>query len=518
MQVTVGVIWDEIEEIRIVPGTQVVDEILAGHRLPTLPAVAAEVLEMTAAPEIDLQKIAETVQLDQALATKVLRTVNSSYYGLSRPCGTVQQAMVFLGLNTVKTLVLSFSLVDTIDEQGRDRQGFNFSEYWQRSIHTAVAAREIARRHGNWEPEEAFFAGLMQDFGMIAIYQRFGRQYVEAIEALRGDDRELCRLEQDLFEANHAEIGASVAEQWMLPASQVAAIRGHHDSDSITGPHREAARIVELAGILAADLSGTNPTRPSSVYRRLAREWFGIDASQAQQIMESTREASQAVSAFFRVDTSTTPERLLARAEAQLFQHQLNMGRHARDLQQRNHDLTEKVHRDGLTGVLGRSGFDLEVAKLFREMTENGRCLSLLFCDADRFKPINDRYGHAVGDAVLKHMASILQDRARREDVVCRFGGDEFVLLLPGCSEEDARRVAEDILTELASSPLHIEADSPGGITGEMTLSSSMGLATFDPDSAEIDSPEMLVTCADQAMYTAKRRGGNGVATWRSAA
>ncbi|MDG2424084.1 MAG: GGDEF domain-containing protein [Phycisphaerales bacterium] len=500
------------------PGTQVVDEILAGHRLPTLPAVAAEVLEMTAAAEIDLQKIADTVQLDQALAAKVLRTVNSSYYGLSRPCGTVQQAMVFLGLNTVKTLVLSFSLVDTIDGQGRDRLGFNFSEYWQRSIHTAVAARELARLQGSWDPEEAFFAGLMQDFGMIALYQRFGRQYVEAIEALRGDHHELCRLEHDLFQVTHADIGATVAEQWMLPPAQVAAIRGHHDSESVEAPHRNAARIVELAGMLAADMVNGDAVRSNSTYRRLAREWFGIDASQSQQVLESTRESAQAVSSFFQVESSAPPERLLARAEAQLFQHQINMGRHARDLQQRNHDLTEKVHRDGLTGVLGRSGFDLEVAKLFSEMAETGRCLSLLFCDADRFKPINDRYGHAVGDAVLKHMATILEERARREDVVCRFGGDEFVLLLPGCSEEDARRVAEDILTELASSPLHIEADSPGGITGDMTLSSSMGLATFDPARTEIDSPEMLVTCADQAMYTAKRRGGNGVATWRMAA
>lgn len=500
------------------PDTQVVDEILAGHRLPTLPAVAAEVLEMTAAPEIDLQKIADTVQLDQALAAKVLRTVNSSFYGLARPCGTVQQAMVFLGLNTVKTLVLSFSLVDTIDGQGRDPLGFNYAEYWQRSIHTAVAARELARLQGSWDPEEAFFAGLMQDFGMISLYHRFGRQYVEAIEALRGDHHELCRLEHDLFQVTHAEIGATVAEQWTLPAAQVAAIRGHHNSQSVPEPHRDAARIVELAGMLGADMIADTSVKSNSAYRRLAREWFGIDASQAQQVLESTREAALAVSSFFRVAITTPPERLLAQAEAQLFQHQINMGRHARDLQKRNHDLIEKVHRDGLTGVLSRSGFDLEVTKLFSEMAQTGRCLSLLFCDADRFKPINDRYGHAVGDAVLKHMAGILEERARREDVVCRFGGDEFVLLLPGCSEADARRVAENILTELASSPLHIEAESPGGIGSDMTLSSSMGLATFDPDQPDIESPEMLVTCADQAMYIAKRRGGNGVATWRLAA
>ena len=70
------------------PDLQSVEEVLAGHRLPTLPAIAADVLEMTSGEDIDVQQIAKTVQLDQALAAKVLRTVNSSYYGLSRPCGT----------------------------------------------------------------------------------------------------------------------------------------------------------------------------------------------------------------------------------------------------------------------------------------------------------------------------------------------------------------------------------------------------------------------------------------------
>ncbi len=500
------------------PELQVVEEILAGHRLPSLPTVAAQVLEMTAEVEIDLQKIADTVQLDQALAAKVLRTVNSSFYGLSRPCGTVQQAMVFLGLNTVKTLVLSFSLVDTIDAQGKDQLGFDYASYWKRSINTAVAAKSLARITGLWDPEEAFFAGLMQDFGMIALYHRYGRQYVEAIEALRGDHRELCRLEQDLFQVTHAQIGATVAEQWTLPASQIAAIRGHHASDGVDEPWRECARIVELAGYLASALESQSPRRTISDYRRYAREWFGLDGRQAEQALASTREESSEVSAFFNLEKAVPAQRLLANAESQLFQHQIDMGRHARDLQQLNQDLSEQVHRDGLTGVLGRSGFDLEVSRLFSEMAEKGRCLSLLFCDADRFKPINDRYGHSVGDAVLRHLAEIMQERARREDIVCRFGGDEFVLLLPGCNEEDARRVAEDILTQLASTPLMIESGTSQEISGDMTLSSSMGLATFDPESHEIDSPEMLVTCADQAMYTAKRRGGNGVATWRSAA
>ncbi|MCH2147839.1 MAG: HDOD domain-containing protein, partial [Phycisphaerales bacterium] len=129
-----------------------IEELIAGHRLPTLPTVAARVLEMTDAEDIDLRRIADVVQMDQALAAKVLRTVNSSFYGLSRPCGTVRQAMVYLGLNAVKTLVLSFSLVDTVDGRGADANGFNFTEYWRRSIHTAVAARELARKIGGWDP------------------------------------------------------------------------------------------------------------------------------------------------------------------------------------------------------------------------------------------------------------------------------------------------------------------------------------------------------------------------------
>ena len=356
---------------------------------------------------------------------------------------------------------------------------------------------------------------------MIAMYHRFGRAYVEAVEAVRGDHHELIRLERDLFEITHAEIGAAVAGQWKLPEAQVAAIRWHHDADHAEVPWQDHARLVELAGHLAAALRPPASSGTTHTYRRRARDWFDLDPRAIEKAVASTEEATREVASLFKIETGQglDSERLLARAESQLFQHQIDMGRQAVALQQQNHDLAEQVNRDGLTGLLDRAGFDAQLTQLFRETQQSGRCLSLLFCDADRFKPINDRYGHAVGDAVLQHLAGIMTERARREDIVCRFGGDEFVLLLPGCGETDARRVAEDILTSLAAQPLRLSSDSAHGVASDMTLSSSMGLATFDPtQETPISSPEMLVTCADQAMYTAKRRGGNGVATWRTAA
>src|SRR5688572_30079637 len=101
------------------------DKLLANPRLPTLPAVAMRILELTSNPRIDMAQVSNVIRNDQALSVKVLRTVNSSYYGLSKQCTTIRQAIVYLGLNAVKTLALSFTLVDSISGLDDDDVSFD---------------------------------------------------------------------------------------------------------------------------------------------------------------------------------------------------------------------------------------------------------------------------------------------------------------------------------------------------------------------------------------------------------
>jgi two-component system, cell cycle response regulator len=128
--------------------------------------------------------------------------------------------------------------------------------------------------------------------------------------------------------------------------------------------------------------------------------------------------------------------------------------------------------------------------------------LSVLLLDLDHFKRVNDEHGHAVGDAVLRAFADCVRDTVRRQDVLVRRGGEEFVLIMPQTSGAVAARVAERIRTRLASAPV----DGGGGVHVAQTV--SIGVATWDGN----EQPTELEQRADAAMYEAKRRGRNQVA------
>ena len=127
------------------------------------------------------------------------------------------------------------------------------------------------------------------------------------------------------------------------------------------------------------------------------------------------------------------------------------------------------------------------------------KCVAAIFCDLDNFKPINDTYGHSAGDAILKHVATAMKDVLRREDTVCRFGGDEFVILI---EELDTFGYLQDILEKIhkiTEKKFKIE-------NNELSIAMSIGAAIYPNDAK---TPEALLKCADEAMYRAKNSGKN---------
>ena len=200
-------------------------DVVTCPNLPSLPTVALELLEVTRDDDVPLDQIARVVQNDPALTAKILRTVNSSYYGLARPCSTISRALVYLGLSTVKSLVLSFGLVELT---GRTRRGLDLVEYWRRSLVSAAAARRIAARSGHGDAEEAFIAALMQDIGMLAIHVAAGDQYHGLLAHAGADHTRLPGIEQQVLGFDHAQVGGRLGHRWRLPGSMVEAIERHH--------------------------------------------------------------------------------------------------------------------------------------------------------------------------------------------------------------------------------------------------------------------------------------------------
>jgi len=163
--------------------------------------------------------------------------------------------------------------------------------------------------------------------------------------------------------------------------------------------------------------------------------------------------------------------------------------------------LAQRAQIDGLTGLWNRAHFDQQLSAEISDSRRSGRPLTLAFCDLDRFKSINDSYGHPAGDAVLEGFARILLSELRQHDLACRYGGEEFALILRNTSEAEAAVVLERIRARLESHswPLH----------PERAVTASFGIASWI---GEEEGPVGLVARADAALYEAKSRGRNRVA------
>ncbi len=157
---------------------------------------------------------------------------------------------------------------------------------------------------------------------------------------------------------------------------------------------------------------------------------------------------------------------------------------------------------DKLTGLLNRGYLEKDAQKELRKAKNGGGYLSVLFCDMDRLKRINDEMGHDTGDRVLRQAASALRQKLRTQDLIGRYGGDEFVVVLPNLTRETAFDRAEALVAAIQGVNDALPEDLHIGL--------SVGVATYPFDAQDYPT---LVKVADQAMYLAKREGGNRVRT-----
>lgn len=157
--------------------------------------------------------------------------------------------------------------------------------------------------------------------------------------------------------------------------------------------------------------------------------------------------------------------------------------------------LEQKSQVDALTGVVNRRGMDFVAQRLFAEAERTGRGFTVMFADMDNFKQVNDRYGHAEGDRVLRQLAHILQSSIRESDVAGRYGGDEFVIILPHTPPDEAEQVARRIQDKVA----HWAADN------ELRCSLSVGIGEAPGLGGDLDT---VLRRVDEAMYAIKRDGG----------
>ncbi len=479
--------------------------------LPTLPAVATEVVRLSKKDTTDLNELSRTVERDPAIAAKLLSTASSAIY-LTRAGAptTVPQAVMRLGANTVMTLALSFSLTRLRGTQIK----FDYQSFWRRMLVSGTAARAIAEVT-KVNPEEAFLAGMFMDIGVLAMHETLGEPYGDVMASAGHDHLRLERLERENFGVDHREVGAWLAQRWKLPAYLEHTTRGSHNPESVTGPtgFPGHTRSVGVGGYVAEIwLGGRDRGEATQQAAEVARMWLGMNGEGFTRVLTNVGRAMPDLSRLFeipideRVIFGTLDEarealvKVSLKSAANAFQAEAT----ATQLARQKEEAETQARKDALTGLFNRGFFDSQLEAAVAAAQELGRPLTLVFLDVDHFKKVNDTYGHQAGDAVLQSVGRLITRCMRQLDIPVRYGGEEFAILLPATDRAGGKVAAERLRKLLEKQEIVIT----GGRA--VTVTASFGVATLD-ETFRVDDPAELVGAADECVYAAKRAGRNRV-------
>lgn len=487
------------------------EKILNCPGLPTFPAVATELLEMSRDPNVAMADIARLIKTDQGLASRVLKTVNSSFFGLGKPCTSIERALGYLGLKVIKSLVLGFSMI-RMGRTVRKEGAFDMNEYWRRTICAAAGARQMASVTGSCDAEEAFTAGLFQDMGMLASYVALREKYEQVLTKAR-DHNSLPKQEQAILGFTHAEVGAALATKWRMSEIVATCVRFHHEPDKADPGSAKVVRAVAWGRMAADVLTATNPGQPLADLIVRSKDWYGWENGPIEELVDKVAEAAGELADIFEQKIGEIPDvqQLLAKANELLVEQQLQTQREAEQLEKKAIQLEKQTTTDALTGAANRKRFDQEIVRLFDESRQGGKSLAVLFVDADNFKSINDMHGHQAGDAVLIELARRMMRLMGQHGTVCRYGGEEFAIILPNARLDKAVRVGELVRKTIAERMFDLSHVK--GASSSLAVTVSVGVSAMEPGQgpAAYESASQLVLDADKAVYMAKHGGRNCV-------
>ncbi|GAB6057049.1 HDOD domain-containing protein [Desulfonatronum parangueonense] len=217
-------------------------QLLAVKDLPTLPTVLEEVSKLLEDPQSSSQQIAKLISRDQVLSAKVLKMVNSPIYGFPGRISTIQHALVLLGYNVIKGLIISTSVFELMTK--------SMFGLWEHSVGCAMACHAVAREAGFKEPEEYAVAGLLHDLGKVIVALQMPQAKEEIDALVRSEDLLYLEAEKKVLGFGHDRVNAWVADHWNLPLNLKIGIAGHHRP--VTAQHYpKMACVVHVGDYLA---------------------------------------------------------------------------------------------------------------------------------------------------------------------------------------------------------------------------------------------------------------------------
>ena len=501
------------------------DALLASERLPSLPEVAARIVEIARSPEPDFDELIDAIRMDPAIAGRILKTANSALLGMRTRASSIEMAVPRLGSTMVRTLVLSFCLAEYQSTKSLNLRPY-YQQIWRESLTQAATAEMLAQRQGcQVDPANWFLAGLVQDIGRLALLHACRDEYVEHVLEVT-DNRSQRQREQDWLGFTHVEVGLGLCRRWNLDQEIIDAIAVHHASAHRLVPLRFVSSTSLPAALITAALVAEYLEEISHNLRcsrehieRLLMQVFAMRPNDVFRILGDVDQRVSELSALFGIDVGTGPEIQGILSEAQkllgeiavssqlrLVNAHVSAGRAERiriAAEEQVESLQESVWRDHLTGAFNRAWLEPALTSTLQQAHQQGVPIGLMFVDMDQFKSVNDSEGHSAGDLLLQNVTNILRECVRLTDSVVRYGGDEFVIMLKDVNNDMLAMIADHIQSRVRA---ELSTKVPA-----RTVTCSLGAVLYVPQGTSSVPSEALIKEADRAMYEAKRRGGNCV-------
>jgi HD-like signal output (HDOD) protein len=256
--------------------------------IATLPEVTLGIIELVENPNSSAQDLNALIGRDPALSARVLKVVNSAFYGLPRQIGSINRAISLLGLNAVKNIAIAASLAKLF-RGGALCDRFDAKDLWTHSVAVATAARLIAKECRKGSGDEAFLAGLMHDIGIMVELQSDRAKLAQVFNDMQFDAEgnaliDFRMVERAAFGADHGEFGEALCDQWKFPRSLALACGSHHDPRETPAESRHIPWIVYLADHIATEQGGFRADLGDGSLVGDALAALGLDAAQLDSV------------------------------------------------------------------------------------------------------------------------------------------------------------------------------------------------------------------------------------------
>jgi diguanylate cyclase (GGDEF)-like protein len=395
---------------------------------------------------------------------------------------------------------------------------FESNFFWRRALTAAVAAELTSTLVGK-RNEDIFVTALLQDIGIMVMSSCCPQTYQLVFQDRKQHTTPLCEAERRVFGFDHQELGAEVLRSWQLPEEIYAPIRNHHCYDAVSDDYREEREILCIADRLSSFYNGNQDVDKIRQAKRILDMNFGMRGDAVEALVEAVAAKTIEVLSSFEIAPGAMRPFSLILQEAnqelsslydsyellviELKQAKEKAEKLAQELRDANDIHRELAFRDGLTGIYNRRFFqealDLEITRVHRY----NRQFSMIIFDLDSFKQINDDYGHTIGDLVLINICKTVHETVRATDVVARYGGDEFVIILPETDIASARAIAEKMRSAVEALTTRVDDTV---IRGTISIGLTSYCSAFGNRSRE-----EVISMADKALYIAKHSGKNSV-------